>query len=440
MPQVVEVRFKGNRKAFFEWPEPEPLREREPVIVETERGLDLGLVGATGRAAEAKLARCDGCVVGCAPADGEEAPEAGAAAVDEAEAEAAETAPVRTASGDRLRRVVRRASRADLVVADELRGGEEDVRRKVRERVAAHGLVMKVSDAEWQWDRRKLTLYFTAEKRVDFRNLVRELASTFRTRIELRQIGVRDEAVRLDGIGRCGRRYCSATFLTEIRPIGLSIAKDQRLSLNPGQISGPCGRLLCCLRYEHAFYAEARKRFPKEGKTVHAARGAEKVVSVDIFREMVTLRAEDGAPRTVRLADLRAEMEGTVPAAAPAAPPPRAAPRSPAPRPGAAQPSAGPAAPASPTAPEATTPPAGPDGASPQRPGGRRRRRRDRRAAKDGAPPAAAASSAAPSPPSQAPRQPPREPATPDTGAPAGTRAQRRRRRRRGPRNPPQAP
>ena len=125
---------------------------------------------------------------------------------------------------------------------------------------------MKVSDAEWQWDRKKLTLYFTAEKRVDFRTLVRELASMFRTRIELKQIGVRDEAKRLDGIGRCGRQYCSASWLPELRPVNLGVAKDQRLSLNPSQISGACGRLMCCLRYEHEFYVQSRKRFPKEGK------------------------------------------------------------------------------------------------------------------------------------------------------------------------------
>ena len=134
------------------------------------------------------------------------------------------------------------------------------------ERVRANGLGMKLSDAEWQWDRKKLTLYFTADKRVDFRNLVRDLASLFRTRIELKQIGVRDEAKRLDGIGRCGRQYCSASWLPELRPVNLGVAKDQRLSLNPSQISGACGRLMCCLRYEHEFYVQSRKRFPKEGK------------------------------------------------------------------------------------------------------------------------------------------------------------------------------
>src|SRR5438105_15682260 len=174
---------------------------------------------------------------------------------------------------------------------------------------------MKLSDAEWQWDRKKLTLYFTADKRVDFRNLVRDLASLFRTRIELKQIGVRDEAKRLDGIGRCGRQYCSASWLPELRPVNLGVAKDQRLSLNPSQISGACGRLMCCLRYEHEFYVQSRKRFPKEGKIVVTKHGEEKIVSVDIFRERITLRGVEGDMRTVSLGDFKQETEQLVGAA-----------------------------------------------------------------------------------------------------------------------------
>jgi hypothetical protein len=178
---------------------------------------------------------------------------------------------------------------------------------------------MKLSDAEWQWDRKKLTLYFTADKRVDFRNLVRDLASLFRTRIELKQIGVRDEAKRLDGIGRCGRQYCSASWLPELRPVNLGVAKDQRLSLNPSQISGACGRLMCCLRYEHEFYVQQRKRFPKEGKIVATSLGEEKVVSVDIFRERITLRGVEGEPRLVTLADFKQETEQLAGVATPVA-------------------------------------------------------------------------------------------------------------------------
>src|SRR5207248_5591198 len=180
---------------------------------------------------------------------------------------------------------------------------------KAMERVKANNLVMKISDAEWQWDRKKLTFFFTAEKRVDFRNLVRELAAMFRTRIELKQIGVRDEAKRLDGIGRCGRQYCSSSWLPELRPVNLGVAKDQRLSLNPSQISGACGRLMCCLRYEHEFYVTTRRRFPKEGKSLRTSKGEEKVVANDLFRERVTLRSEEGESRVIALEELRAELD-----------------------------------------------------------------------------------------------------------------------------------
>jgi len=279
--QTVEVRFKGTRKVYFLWPGEEPLRVGEAVIVEVERGRDLGRVTAVGDLAEKKCGGgCSGCAVG---------------------GEAEEPAP--------LKQVISRATAEDLKAHDEIRRSEEDARRKVVQRVRAHDLVMKVSDTEWQWDRNKLTIYFTAEKRVDFRALVRDLASTFRTRIELRQIGVRDEAARLSGVGRCGREYCCSSWLKELGPVNLGLAKDQHLSLNPTQISGGCGRLLCCLKYEHEFYVAARKRFPKEGKTIRTALGAERVVAVDIFRERVFLRSEEQGSRIISLVQLKGEVE-----------------------------------------------------------------------------------------------------------------------------------
>ena len=323
-PQLVEIRFKGNRKAFYRWSEPEPLALEEPVIVETDRGLDWGRVSATGPVAALKCTRC----MARTQAPASPAEEAAAEAESPRAAAAAPSPPPPPPAPELApepeRPVVRRATSADTRIAEELRRTEDEVRRKVRDRAAAHRLLMKVSDAEWQWDRNKLTIYFTAERRVDFRNLVRDLASAFRTRIELRQIGVRDEARRLDGIGRCGRQLC-CSWLPELRPIGLQIAKDQRLSLNPTQISGPCGRLLCCLRHEHEFYVQSRKRFPKEGKVLATSRGSEKVAAIDIFRERVTLRAEDGTSRTVPLADLRREVE-----AAGSPPEPEGAPEQPA--------------------------------------------------------------------------------------------------------------
>ena len=279
MPATVEVRFKGNRKDYFLWPdEAEPLRLWDPVIVQVERGLDFGRVSATGEKATTKCATsCGTCASG-------------------------ETPPA-------IRPVVRRASREEIRSADELRRTEDDTRRQVVEKVRERGLDMKVSDTEWQWDRKRLTVYFTAEKRVDFRDLVRDLASSLHARIDLRQIGARDEAARLGGVGRCGKEYCCSSWLTTLSPVSLALAKDQHLSLNPAHISGGCGRLLCCLKYEHEFYVEARKRFPKENKALLTARGTERVIAVDIFRERVFLRHDEEGPRIVTLAELRDELD-----------------------------------------------------------------------------------------------------------------------------------
>jgi len=274
-PHLVEVAFKGKRKEFFLWDGEEPPRVESAVIVEVDRGEDLGRVHAIG---ERAATRCGGCAHGC----GTTAPE---------------------------RKVLRAATPEDERRAAELPDEDETARRKATERVKAHSLVMKVSDAEWQWDRKKLTLYFTAEKRVDFRALVRDLAAAFRTRIELKQIGVRDEAKRLGGIGRCGREYCSASWLPELRPVNLQVAKDQHLSLNPSQISGACGRLMCCLRYEHDYYVQSRKRFPKEGRILVTSLGEEKVLANDIFGDRVTLRGPEGDTRVVPLAELKQELE-----------------------------------------------------------------------------------------------------------------------------------
>ncbi|MBA3673126.1 MAG: hypothetical protein H0W68_14040, partial [Gemmatimonadaceae bacterium] len=274
MSVLIEVAFKGNRREFFLWEPEDPPALGAGVIVDVDRGEDIGLVHTVAGRAEQRSARVPHGLFG---------------------AEATRVAR-RIAMPDELRKLA------------DARAEDDDARRRATERVKANGLVMKITDAEWQWDRKKLTFYFTAEKRVDFRTLVRELASMFRTRIELKQIGVRDEARRLDGVGRCGRQYCSASWLPELRPVNLGVAKDQRLSLNPSQISGACGRLMCCLRYEHEFYVASRRKYPKETKIVRTSRGEEKVLANDIFRERVTLRGVDGETRTIGLALLRTEM------------------------------------------------------------------------------------------------------------------------------------
>lgn len=271
---LVEVGFKGMRKGFFLCTDP-AVRVNDWVVVEVERGRDVGRVRSLGGVAQKK------CGAGEAPA-----------------------------------RILHRADDEEVRQTYVLRADEERVRRKTREMVEQHQLKMKVSDAEWQWDRNKLTIYFTAERRVDFRQLVRDLARTFRTRIELKQIGVRDEAAQLGGVGRCGRQLCCSTWLREIKPISLQLAKDQSLSLNPQQISGTCGRLMCCLTYEHDAYLAARKRFPREGKTVRTTLGAERVISIDIWRNTVTLQDEQRQRRTIDVEQLKAET-----VAQPAAPP-----------------------------------------------------------------------------------------------------------------------
>jgi len=267
-----EVRFKGTRKEYFTF-QGLNLLPGCKVIVEADRGEDLGEVTALGAIAERKCSGSGGCST--------PAPE---------------------------RRILREASAEELLTWRGLREDEARIRSETRAAVARHGLLMKVTEAEWQFDRNKLIICFTAERRVDFRELVRDLARNFRTRIELRQIGVRDEAALLGGVGRCGRELCCSTWLPELKPVSLQLAKDQRLSLNPAQISGCCGRLMCCLMYEHDMYIQARRRFPREGKALRTGRGEERVVAVDIWADTVTLRDLEGARRVVGLEELRQEM------------------------------------------------------------------------------------------------------------------------------------
>lgn len=272
MAGFAEVRFKGSRQDYFAF-RGLSLTPGSHVIVEADRGEDLGEVSAVGSIAERKCSGSGGC-----------------------------STPVPE------KRIVRMARDEEVAERTRLREEEDDVRSKTRKRVQSHGLKMKVTEAEWQFDRNKLIIYFTAEGRVDFRELVRDLARTFRTRIELKQIGVRDEAALLGGVGRCGRELCCSTWLPELRPVSLQVAKDQQLSLNPAQISGCCGRLMCCLVYEHDTYIQARRRFPREGRVLKTSVGNERVVSIDIWSELVALRDEEGNRRSVALDALKQEM------------------------------------------------------------------------------------------------------------------------------------
>ena len=268
-----EISFKGNRKAYFGYTNLN-LRPDLHVIVEADQGKDLGKVTAVGAIAERKCSSSNG---GCATP----APE---------------------------KQVLRIAHSDDIEKSQTLRKDEDRVRVEARKLVTKHQLSMKVTDAEWQFDRNRLTVYFTAEKRVDFRQLVRALASKFKARIQLKQIGVRDEAALLGGVGRCGRELCCSTWLPELKPVSLQLAKSQGLSLNPSQISGCCGRLMCCLMYEHRTYVEARRRFPREGRKIRTGRGLERVVTIDIWNDTVLLKDDEGTRRTLTLEQLEGEV------------------------------------------------------------------------------------------------------------------------------------
>ena len=268
-----EISFKGNRKAYFGYTNLN-LRPDLHVIVEADQGKDLGKVTAVGAIAERKCSSSNG---GCATP----APE---------------------------KKVLRIAHSDDIGKSQTLRKDEDRVRVEARKLVTKHQLSMKVTDAEWQFDRNRLTVYFTAEKRVDFRQLVRALASKFKARIQLKQIGVRDEAALLGGVGRCGRELCCSTWLPELKPVSLQLAKSQGLSLNPSQISGCCGRLMCCLMYEHRTYVEARRRFPREGRKIRTGRGLERVVTIDIWNDTVLLKDDEGTRRTLTLEQLEGEV------------------------------------------------------------------------------------------------------------------------------------
>ncbi|MCF6139571.1 PSP1 domain-containing protein [Pseudalkalibacillus berkeleyi] len=186
-----------------------------------------------------------------------------------------------------LKKVVRIANTKDQISVQENKEAAKEAFDTCVKKIDEHDLDMKLVDVEYTFDRNKVIFYFTADGRVDFRELVKDLASIFRTRIELRQIGVRDEAKMLGGIGPCGRLLCCSTFLGDFEPVSIKMAKDQNLSLNPAKISGLCGRLMCCLKYENDDYETAKKELPDIGEEIHTAHGNGKVVGLNILERLV---------------------------------------------------------------------------------------------------------------------------------------------------------
>jgi cell fate regulator YaaT (PSP1 superfamily) len=188
-----------------------------------------------------------------------------------------------------LKKVLRIADQKDRLIVEENRAAAKEAYAVCNEKVTTHQLDMKLVDVEYTFDRNKIIFYFTADGRVDFRELVKDLAGIFRTRIELRQIGVRDEAKMLGGIGPCGRMLCCSTFLGDFEPVSIKMAKDQNLSLNPTKISGLCGRLLCCLKYENDEYESAKKALPDLGQVIDTPLGSGKVVGINILGRILQI-------------------------------------------------------------------------------------------------------------------------------------------------------
>lgn len=268
MYSVVGVRFKRAGKIFYFDPHELPVEKDQSVIVDTARGLEYGKVVIGKRDV---------------PEDDVVLP---------------------------LKKVIRIADANDAVLVDGNRKAAGDAFHICQTKIKDHNLKMKLIDVEYTFDRNKIIFYFTADGRVDFRELVKDLASIFRTRIELRQIGVRDEAKLLGGIGPCGRILCCSSFLGDFEPVSIKMAKDQNLSLNPTKISGLCGRLMCCLKYEHDNYESVKTELPKPGKLVLTSYGTGKVLSLNVAERSVKVQIFDLNNKVMELpADDVAEQE-----------------------------------------------------------------------------------------------------------------------------------
>ena len=248
MATVIGVRFKKAGKVYYFDPSGIWPRPGESVIVETARGVELGEVVTGSRT------------------------------VNDAQL----TSP--------LRKVIRIASEEDIRRAENNEAREKEAFAVCQEKIAKHKLDMKLVSVEFTFDNSKIIFYFTANGRVDFRELVKDLASIFRTRIELRQIGVRDEAKMLGGLGSCGRPICCGTFLGDFQPVSIKMAKEQNLSLNPTKISGQCGRLMCCLKFEQDNYDQVLRRVPRVGKDIVTPDGVGVITEINVIKESVRVR------------------------------------------------------------------------------------------------------------------------------------------------------
>ena len=252
MKKIIGVRFKKPGKIYFFDPGDLKIEKNDSVIVETTMGEDIGKVVIPDREInEEKI-----------------------------------TSP--------LKQVVRVATKEDLDSLEHYKTKEPEALKICREKIKKYKLDMNLIDVEYKFDGSKILFYFTADGRIDFRDLVKDLASVFKTRIELRQIGVRDEVKRIGGNGVCGRELCCCSFLDNFETVSIKMAKEQNIALNPSKISGNCGRLMCCLKYEHEAYSEKLSRLPKVGAIVKTPSGEGSVEGVEILKEIVKVKIKDG--------------------------------------------------------------------------------------------------------------------------------------------------
>ena len=253
MAEIVQIALRGSRKEFFLNSRKLWLRLRDDVVVQGEHGEAAGTVFLKD-ATLIELKR----------------------------------------PGNVTREIIRKATEEDLDLDDHNRARENEAFDYCRERIALRELKMDLSEVEVAFSGHRIVFYFSAEHRVDFRELVKDLAGKFRTRIELRQIGVRDQAKRLDGCGPCGRAFCCSTWLKDFHPVTLKMAREQQLSLNPGKISGACGRLMCCLAYELVKYRDSLERLPPVGAELRTGKGVCRVTRTEVYQEAVWIRDSDG--------------------------------------------------------------------------------------------------------------------------------------------------
>ncbi len=272
LPNIVEVTFKRNRKIYCSNHGKFDLNLNDYVVIEVEKGIDLGCIS--------QLEFDDN--------------------MEEFKSEP--------------NKISRLATPDDIQRLNDNRKKETLAFQVCREKIFTHNLNMKLVDVEFQLDEHKITFYFTADRRVDFRNLVKDLAAKYRTRIELRQIGVREEAKKLGGLGVCGEPLCCASFMNNFSPISTQDAKQQNLPMNPTKLSGTCGRLKCCMLYEKEFYSSCLKKFPALETAIHTDRGVGYVDRVDIFNDSILIKFDDDEYEMFSLSDVNTLLQLTNPA------------------------------------------------------------------------------------------------------------------------------